>query len=109
MNRTLMIISAAAMLGLAGLGAVGLTPVAVAQATNEIAPQTQTFTVAKMTCAACPITVRTAMQRVDGVRSVKIDFEAKTAIVTFDPAVTTAGEIAQASADAGYPAQAAGS
>ena len=109
MKRTIMIISAAAVLGLAGLGAVGMTPAAVAQATAETMLQTQTFTVAKMTCAACPITVRTAMQRVDGVRSVKIDFEAKTAIVTFDPAVTTAGEIAQASADAGYPAQAAGS
>ena len=109
MKRTLMIISAAAMLGLAALGAVGLTPAAVAQATEEITLQTQTFTVAKMTCAACPITVRTAMQRVDGVRSVKIDFQAKTAIVTFDPAITTAGEIAQASADAGYPAQGAGS
>ena len=107
MKRTIMIISAAAVLGLAGLGAVGMTPAAVAQATAETMLQTQTFTVAKMTCAACPITVRRAMQRVDGVQSVKIDFEAKTATVAFDPAVTTAGEIAQASTDAGCPAQVA--
>ena len=43
------------------------------------------------------------MKGVDGVESVEINFEAKTAVVRFDPSVT-AGEIAAASANAGYPA-----
>ena len=62
------------------------------------------FAVEKMTCALCPITVRTAMSGVDGVTTVEIDFEAKTATVTFDPGLTSPDAIAQASLDAGYPA-----
>lgn len=105
MNRTLTFLLAAAVLGLGGLGAPVFAPTVVAQAADEAALQTRTFTVEKMTCAACPITVKTAMSRVEGVRSVEVDYESKTATVTFDPAVTTAKEIALASANAGYPAQ----
>lgn len=105
MHRTLMFLSAAAALGLGGLGTTVFAPTMVAQAVDETVLQTRTFTVEKMTCAACPITVRTAITRVAGVRSVEVDFESKTATVTFDPSVTTADEIARASANAGYPAQ----
>ena len=107
MRRTLMLLLPAAALGLGGLGATIITPTMVAQAADETALQTRTFTVEKMTCAACPITVKTAMSRVEGVRSVDVDFKSKTATVTFDPTVTTADEIAQASANAGYPAEVA--
>ena len=58
-----------------------------------------------MTCALCPITVRKAMERVEGVRSVEVDFEAKTASVAFDATATSAAEIAAASTNAGYPAK----
>lgn len=75
----------------------------VAAADNE---RTVTFEVQKMTCATCPLTVRKAMQRVDGVKSVSVDFNSKTAIVTFDRNSTTATEIADASADVGFPANA---
>jgi mercuric ion binding protein len=68
--------------------------------------RTVTFEVQKMTCATCPITVRKAMQRVDGVKSVSVDFNSKTAIVTFDRNSTTATEIADASAHVGFPANA---
>lgn len=63
-----------------------------------------TFTVDNMTCALCPVTVKRAMEGVDGVRAVEIDFEARTATVVFDTAATTADAIAAASANAGYPA-----
>jgi len=46
------------------------------------------------------------MSRVEGVDSVEVDFETKTAIVRFDPSVTTAALVGQASTDAGYPAHA---
>jgi mercuric ion binding protein len=66
------------------------------------------FAVENMTCALCPITVRSAMQRVQGVTSVAIDTDAMTAIVVYDPAQATADAIAAASANAGYPAKVQG-
>lgn len=65
---------------------------------------TAVFTIEKMTCATCPISVRKAMQRVEGVKSVKVDFETKIATVVFDPSMATAAQIAAASTDVGYPA-----
>jgi mercuric ion binding protein len=61
-----------------------------------------------MTCALCPVTVKRAMEGVEGVRSVEIDFEAQTAAVVFDPSITTEEAIAAASTNAGYPARAQG-
>ena len=66
--------------------------------------QTATFDVEKMTCATCPIAVRKAMQRVDGVKEVNVDLDSKTAIVTYDASVTTTAEIESASTDVGFPA-----
>jgi mercuric ion binding protein len=53
--------------------------------------------------AACPITVCKAMEGVDGVKSVSVDFEAKMATVIFDAAVTSAEKIGSASTNADYP------
>lgn len=93
---------------LLGLGTpmtvTGLTRPAAAQE----ATQTLTFTVENMTCALCPVTVKHAMEAVPGVQSVAIDFDAKTATVTFDPAAATPEAIAAASTNAGYPARVAG-
>jgi mercuric ion binding protein len=66
--------------------------------------QTATFDVEKMTCATCPIAVRKAMQRVDGVKEVNVDLDSKTAIVTYDASVTTTAAIGNASTDVGFPA-----
>ena len=68
------------------------------------ADETVKFNVEKMTCATCPIAVRKAMQRVEGVKEVEVSLESKSAVVTFDPSVTTAIEIGQASTDVGFPA-----
>lgn len=67
--------------------------------------KTGTFAVENMTCGTCPITVKKAMSRVEGVKSVVVDFDKKTATVTYDPAVTTPEAIAAASTNAGYPAR----
>lgn len=69
------------------------------------AEQTVSFEVEKMSCALCPVTVRKAMEGVEGVRRVDVDFESRTATVTFDDARTSVAAIAQASANAGYPAR----
>ena len=68
------------------------------------APQTVTLDVKNMTCAVCPITVRKALEKVQGVASVKVDFAAKTATVTFDPAKADAAALTKATTEAGYPA-----
>jgi len=68
------------------------------------AEQTVTMDIEKMSCATCPLTVRIAMQRVDGVQDVDVDFDSKTAVVTFDDEKTSAEIVAQASTDVGYPA-----
>ena len=62
------------------------------------------FSVEKMTCATCPISVRKAMERVDGVKDVEVDLETKIATVIFDASVTTASDISNASTDVGFPA-----
>lgn len=48
--------------------------------------------------------MKRAMEGVEGVRSVEIDFDAGTATLIFDPSVTDAGTIGAASANAGCPA-----
>ncbi|MBL8537046.1 MAG: heavy-metal-associated domain-containing protein [Hyphomonadaceae bacterium] len=106
--KKLMIIGALA--AFAGLGAIAalapLQSAAQAQAQSAQAQlRTASFIVDNMTCATCPITVRTAMSRVDGVRSVEVDFATKRATVSYDPARATPDAIAQASTNAGYPAR----
>lgn len=107
MNRILRA-AIAASAGIAGLSAVTIAPAGMAVAAPAKG-QTITFAIKNMTCATCPITVKTAMSRVAGVKLVKIDFRAKTATVTFDAAITTPARIAAASTDIGYPARLRGS
>ncbi len=66
--------------------------------------ETVSFNVEKMTCATCPIAVRKAMERVDGVKEVKVDLDSKTAVVTFNASMTDAAEIGAASTNVGFPA-----
>jgi mercuric ion binding protein len=67
------------------------------------APQTVTLAVSKMTCAACPITVKQALSRVPGVTEVSVSFEKKLATVVFDDSQTTVAALTRATTDAGYP------
>jgi mercuric transport protein len=77
-------------------------------ASNIYAESTQNlkvkFSVEKMTCSTCPIAVRKAMERVDGVEEVKVDLDSKTAEVTYDASKATAQQIGAASTDVGFPA-----
>ncbi|WP_027443925.1 heavy-metal-associated domain-containing protein [Erythrobacter cryptus] len=102
------LILAAALLALGGLGwtiGTAVAPAGAQSASQQVpATQTRTFAVENMTCALCPVTVRKAMEGVPGVKSVAVDFDAKTATVVFDPSVTNADAIAAASTNAGYPA-----
>lgn len=103
--KTFGIFAAVAVLLTAGVGAFAMAKnedIAAAEA----AMATVNFTIENMTCATCPISVKNAMMRVDGVKTVLIDFESKTAEVIYDPALTTPQAIGAASTDVGYPATA---
>lgn len=63
-----------------------------------------TFDMQNMTCAMCSITIKKALQGVDGVKNVTVDADAKTATVTFDPQKTTLEALIKATTNAGYPA-----
>ncbi|QJC81561.1 mercury resistance system periplasmic binding protein MerP [Pseudomonas umsongensis] len=67
------------------------------------AMQTITLAVPGMTCPACPITVKKALTKVDGVTKAEVSFENREAIVTFDDTKTNALALKKATEDAGYP------
>lgn len=67
------------------------------------ATRTVTLAVPGMTCPVCPITVRKALMRIDGVSHVKVNYDKKEAIVTFDDAKAGINELRKATANAGYP------
>lgn len=67
------------------------------------AAQTVTLSVPGMTCAACPITVKKALSKVEGVSKTDVTFEKREAVVTFDDSKTTIQKLTKATEDAGYP------
>ena len=68
-------------------------------------PQTVTLNVSGMTCPACPITVKKALEKVAGVSKVEMRFEKKQVLVTFDDAKTNTDALVKATTNAGYPSQ----
>lgn len=67
------------------------------------AMQTVTLSVPGMTCAACPITVKVALNKVEGVSQVDVSYQDLEAVVTFDDTTTSVETLTQATANAGYP------
>lgn len=67
------------------------------------ATKTVVLAVSGMTCAACPITVKKALNKVAGVEKVEVSFEKREAIVTFDDTKTNPEALTTATKDAGYP------
>lgn len=65
--------------------------------------QTVTLDVQNMTCAVCPITVRKALETVPGVIEAKVDFDRKTARISFDPDKASPDPLTKATTEAGYP------
>jgi periplasmic mercuric ion binding protein len=67
------------------------------------ATKTVTLNVPGMTCPACPITIKKALNKVQGVSNVDVNHEKKQAVVTFDDAKTDTETLVKATTDAGYP------
>ncbi len=64
-----------------------------------------TLNVSGMTCPACPITVKKALEKVSGVSKVEVRYEKKQVLVTFDDAKTNTDALMKATTNAGYPSQ----
>lgn len=67
------------------------------------ASQNVTLSVPDMTCAACPITVKLALSKVEGVSQVSVSYPDREAVVTFDDALTSIEALTKATSDVGYP------
>ncbi|GAB3245141.1 mercury resistance system periplasmic binding protein MerP [Chitinimonas naiadis] len=74
-------------------------PLAVLAAT----PKSVTLAVQNMTCSLCPVTVKKSLEKVPGVSAVQVDFDKKTAAVTYDVDQATPEALTKATTNAGYP------
>jgi len=73
---------------------------------NEL--KTVTLDVDKMTCNMCPITVKKALKKVDGVTKVVAKYEGDGlgwAKVTYDPSKASVDDLTFATREAGYPSR----
>ncbi|SEJ49071.1 mercuric ion binding protein [Pseudomonas linyingensis] len=68
-------------------------------------PETVTLTVQNMTCSLCSVTVRKSLEKVPGVSAVQVDFDKKTATVTYDPDRAKLEALTRATTNAGYPSR----
>ena len=67
------------------------------------ATQVVTLSVPDMNCAACPITVKRALSKVDGVGKVNVSLERHEAVVSFDDSKTSVKTLTEATESAGFP------
>ncbi|ODT85061.1 MAG: mercuric transport protein periplasmic component [Nitrosomonadales bacterium SCN 54-20] len=81
---------------LAALVALPLTALAAT-------PKTVELNVQNMTCELCPLTVKKSLEKVPGVSAVKVDFDHKTATVSYDADKAQPEALTKATANAGYP------
>lgn len=81
---------------LAALVALPLTALAATRKTVELNVQ-------NMTCELCPLTVKKSLEKVPGVSAVKVDFDHKTATVSYDADKAQPEALTKATTNAGYP------
>ena len=82
-----------------------LALMAILSAPVWAATKTVTLDVPGMTCPTCPITIKKALNKVQGVSKVDVSYETKQAVVTFDDTKTDTTALVKATTNAGYPSQ----
>ena len=65
-------------------------------------PQTVILDLPTMNCAMCPITVKKALNKVDGVTRTDVSYEDKQAVISYDDALTNPDTLIEATTNAGY-------
>lgn len=68
------------------------------------AEQTVTLSIPAMSCATCPITIKQALTRLDGVRAVRSDLRTRQTTVTYDDAKLSPAALMRATTEVGFPA-----
>lgn len=66
-------------------------------------PKTVILDLPTMNCAMCPITVKKALSKVEGVTHADVSYEGKQAVVSFDDELTNPDALVEATTNAGYP------
>ncbi|WP_323844337.1 mercury resistance system periplasmic binding protein MerP [Microbulbifer magnicolonia] len=69
----------------------------------QAATRTVTLDLPSMNCAMCPITVKKALDKLEGVSKAEVSFDDKRAVVTFDDTATSTEALVEATTNAGYP------
>ena len=108
MSKPTYVITVAAIVIAINLSPVGVSTASTLSETSVshqkmILKKTVILLVPGMTCRVCPITVRKALEKVKGVNSVYVNFDAKTATVTYDPHQVSVSDLTDATEKSGYP------
>lgn len=93
-------------LGLALLAGFCITQNSLAKSTVQTVSGDQfvVLEVQNMSCAMCKFTIKKALQAVEGVKTVTVDLNKKTASITFNAQKTTLEALVKSTTHAGYPA-----
>lgn len=67
------------------------------------ATETVALNVQGMSCSSCPITVKKALMKVDGVQQVQTSLAKKEVVVTFDGSKAAPDKLIAATTNAGFP------
>ena len=67
-----------------------------------------TLAVPGMDCPVCPVTVRKALEKVEGVNEIIVEYETRTVIVVYDETRVAPSALTQATTDAGFPSTISG-
>jgi Cu+-exporting ATPase len=62
-----------------------------------------TYNVEGMTCASCAVGIQATLSRRQGVKEIRVLYDAKEAHVVFDPAIVTPEQLSKAFEKLGYP------
>ena len=66
-------------------------------------PQRVTLDLPTMDCPMCSVTIKMALQKVEGVTKADVSLETKQAVIVFEDTVTDAVALVRATTNAGYP------
>nr|WP_010130785.1 mercury resistance system periplasmic binding protein MerP [Microbulbifer agarilyticus] len=69
----------------------------------EAETHTVTLDLPTMNCAMCPITVKKALDKVEGVSQSEVHYDDKRAVVIFDDDLTSVDALVEATTNAGFP------
>lgn len=73
-------------------------------AANPVFAESVCYTVEGMTCLTCPLTVKAAIKKLNGINNVKVSLEERNAVIEFDSKKSNSTQIEKAIDDTGYKA-----